>query len=102
MKIVPPLTSELQCPPLDLTHSFLGLLPHQTWSLLSWQRHDEQPRQQSVPEGERPAPGWRGLSAELPGQSAAESTAHAPASADHDPRARAALPAQECLHLAHS
>lgn len=61
---------------------------------------DEQPRQQPVFAGEWPAAGPGGLAAAFAGESAAESSAYAPAPADHDPRARAALPAQERLHPA--
>ncbi|PNJ28843.1 SLC1A6 isoform 3 [Pongo abelii] len=60
----------------------------------------EQPWQQPVPAGERPAAGPGGLAAAAAGKPAAESTAHAPAPADHDPRARAALPVPKRLHSA--
>uniref|UniRef100_A0A8C3W890 Amino acid transporter n=1 Tax=Catagonus wagneri TaxID=51154 RepID=A0A8C3W890_9CETA len=61
---------------------------------------DEQPWQQPFSAGERPAAGPGGLAAAAAGKPAAESAAHALAPADRDTRARAALPAPECLHPA--
>uniref|UniRef100_A0A2K6CZZ7 Amino acid transporter n=1 Tax=Macaca nemestrina TaxID=9545 RepID=A0A2K6CZZ7_MACNE len=60
----------------------------------------EQPWQQPVPAGERPAAGPGGLAAAAAGKPTAASTAHPPAPADHDSRARAALPAPKRLHPA--
>lgn len=76
------------------------LIPHQARSLCPPQIDDEQPWQQPLSAGEWPAAGPGGLAAEAAGEPAAESAAHAPAPTDHDTRARAAVPAQECLHPA--
>uniref|UniRef100_A0A5F9D8H8 Amino acid transporter n=1 Tax=Oryctolagus cuniculus TaxID=9986 RepID=A0A5F9D8H8_RABIT len=62
--------------------------------------NDEQPRQQPLPAGERRAAGWGGLAGAAAGAPAAESAAHAPAAANLDPRARAALLASERVYPA--
>lgn len=87
------------CPFFLPTFAFCLIL-HQACSLCSPQIDDEQPWQQPLSAGEWPAAGPGGLAAAAAGEPAAESAAHAPAPADHDTRARAAVPAQERLHPA--